>query len=399
MVGAAAAGRIAPVVAMAAGNEVPLASAIKHRLGVQGSTVTMKTLDRYIGSSFFRSFGLIISILLVLFSFLELLTQLDDIGKGSYQIPDVILYILLTVPRRMLDLMAISTLLGGIIALGMLADHRELLAMQAAGVSARRICLSVLASGSILMLATLMLAELVVPPMDELARTRRSLALSDTGVTVTKQGFWARQGNAYIHVGKALSDGAAADIDIFETDAEGRLLKFTHAREAKIQSDNQWLLQGISLKTFTKQGIVTRQIASRVLDSFLSSEQVGILELPASSMSAADLHRYIRAMKESGQNADRYSLALWRKLSLPLTTGAMILLALPYIFGASRRVTAAKRIVMGSFVGIALYFADQLAVHLGLLLSLHPVITALAPVVLIAGLAGWQLRRTILVTG
>lgn len=359
----------------------------------------MKTLDRYIGSSFFRSFGLIISILLVLFSFLELLTQLDDIGKGSYQIPDAVLYILLTVPRRMLDLMAISTLLGAIIALGMLADHRELLAMQAGGVSARRICLSVLASGSILMLATLMLAELVVPPMDELARTRRALALSDTGVTVTKQGFWARQGNAYIHVGKALSDGAAADIDIFETDGKGRLIKFTHAQEAKIQSDNQWLLQGISSKTFTKQGIVTRQIASQVLDSFLSSRQVGILELPASSMSAADLNRYIRAMKESGQNADRYSLALWRKLSLPLTTGAMMLLALPYIFGASRRVTAAKRIVMGSFVGIALYFADQLAVHLGLLLSLHPVITALAPVVLIAGIAGWQLRRTILVTG
>jgi lipopolysaccharide export system permease protein len=106
----------------------------------------MKTLDRYIGSSFFRSFGLIISILLVLFSFLELLTQLDDIGKGSYQIPDVILFILLTVPRRMLDLMAISTLLGGIIALGMMADHRELLATRAGGVSARRSCLSVLAS-------------------------------------------------------------------------------------------------------------------------------------------------------------------------------------------------------------------------------------------------------------
>jgi lipopolysaccharide export system permease protein len=359
----------------------------------------MKTIDRYIGSSFLRSFGLIICILLVLFSFLEMLTQLDDIGKGSYQIPDVIIFILLTLPRRMLDLMPISTLLGGIIALGLMADHRELLAMQAGGVSVRRICLSVMATGSILMLVTLMLAELVVPPMDELARTRRSLALSDSGVTVTKQGFWARRGEAYIHVGKTLYDGAATDVDIFETDAHGRLIKFTYAREASIQDDNQWLLRGITLKTFTEQGIVTRQIASLVLDSFLSSDQVGILELPASSMSAADLHRYIRAMKESGQNADRYALALWRKLSLPLTTGAMILLALPFIFGSSRKVTAAKRIVMGSFAGIALYFADQLAVHLGLLLSLHPLITAMAPVVLIAGIAGWQLRRTIMVTG
>jgi len=327
------------------------------------------------------------------------MTQLDDIGKGSYQVSDVIVFICLTLPRRMLDLMPISTLLGGIIALGLLADHRELLAMMAGGMSARRICLSVLATGSILMLLTLMLAELVVPPMDELARTRRSLALSDTGVTVTKQGFWARRVDAYIHVGKALYGGAAADIDIFETDAEGRLKKFTHAQEASILDNNQWLLRGITVKAFTEQGIVTRQIASLTLDSFLSSDQVDILELPASSLSAADLHRYIRALKESGQNADRYALALWRKLSLPLTTGAMILLALPFIFGSSRKVTAGKRIVIGSFVGIALYFADQLAVHLGLLLSLHPVITAMAPVVLISGIAGWQLRRTIMVTG
>jgi len=359
----------------------------------------MKTIDRYIGSSFLRSFGIIIGVLLVLFSFLELLAQLDDVGKGSYQISDMIIFILLTLPRRMLDLMPISTLLGCIIALGVMADHRELTAMQAGGVSARRICLSVLATGSILMLVTLMLAELVVPPMDELGRTRRSLALSDSGVTVTKQGFWARRGNAYVHVGKTLYDGVAADVDVFETDAEGRLVKFTHAQEANIQGENRWLLRGITLKSFTEQGIVTRQIASLVLDSFLSSDQVGILELPASSMSAADLHRYIRAMKDSGQNADRYSLALWRKLSLPLTTGAMILLALPFIFGSSRKVTAAKRIVMGSFTGIALYFADQLAVHLGLLLSLSPVITAMAPVVLIAGIAGWQLRRTVMVSG
>ena len=355
----------------------------------------MKTLDRYIGSSFLQSFGLIICILLVLFSFFELLAQLDDIGKGSYQVSDVIVFICLTLPRRMLDLMPISTLLGGIIALGLLADHRELLAMQAGGMSARRICLSVLATGSILMLVTLMLAELVVPPMDELARTRRSLALSDTGVTVTKRGFWARRGNSYIHVGKTLYGGAAADIDIFETDAEGRLKTFTHAREANILDNNQWLLRGITLKTFTEQGIATRQIASLALDSFLSSDQVDILELPAGSMSAFDLHRYIRAMKESGQNADRYALALWRKLSQPLTTGAMILLALPFIFGSSRKVTAGKRVVIGSFVGIALYFADQLAVHLGLLLSLHPVITAMAPVVLISGIAFWQLRRVL----
>jgi len=355
----------------------------------------MKTLDRYIGSRFFKSFGLIICILLVLFSFFELMSQLDDIGKGTSTLTDVIISVCLTLPRRMLDLMPISTLLGGIIALGLLADHRELLAMQAGGVSTRRICVSVLATGSILMLATLMLAELVVPPMDELARTRRAMALSDTGVTVTKQGFWIRRGLSYIHVGKTLYGGIATDIDIFKTDAEGRLKQFTHAREANIQNNNQWVLREITLKTFSDQGIATKQIESLALDSFLSSDQVDILKLPASSMSSSDLNRYIKALRESGQNADRYALALWRKLSGPLTTGAMMLLSLPFIFGSIRSVTAGKRIVIGSFVGIALYFADQLTVHLGLLLSLHPVITAMTPVVLISGIAFWQLRRVL----
>jgi hypothetical protein len=34
-------------------------------------------------------------------------------------------------------------------------------------------------------------------------------------------------------------------------------------------------------------------------------------------------------------------------------------------------------------------------VHLGLLLSLPPVITAMTPVVLISGIAFWQLRRVL----
>ena len=114
----------------------------------------MKTLDRHIGLSFLRSFLLIFAILVTLFSLLELMSQLDDVGKGNYQVKDVLIFIGLTLPRRMLELMPISTLLGSVIALGILADHGELLAMQAGGVSVRRICSSVFATGTILILLT-----------------------------------------------------------------------------------------------------------------------------------------------------------------------------------------------------------------------------------------------------
>ncbi len=371
---------------MAADQDAPLAKKIEPQ---------MKTLDFYIGSSILQSFVLIVTILVVLFSFLELVAQLDDVGKGNYQLIDVLIFISFTLPRRILDLMPIGTLLGSIIALGLLADHGELLAMQAGGMSIQRICWSVLAAGTLLIMLTGMLAEMVVPPLDQLARKRRALAISGTGITLTKQGFWARRGYTYIHVGKTLSGGIAVELDLFETDEKGRLKVFTHAREANIQHNDQWVLRDITRKIFTEQGITTQHIFSLIMDSFLSSDQVDVLELPPDSLSAVDLYRYIGAMRESGNNADRYALALWRKLSVPLTTGAMVLLSLPFIFGSTRIMTAGKRIMIGSFIGIAFYFGDQLIVHLGLLLSLAPAITAMTPVILISAIALWQLRRAI----
>ena len=217
-----------------------------------------------------------------------------------------------------IDLQRIS--LGAlIIALGLLADHDELLAMQAGGMSIRRICWSVLAAGTLTILLTGMLAEMVVPPLDQLARKRRALAISGTGITPTKQGFWARRGFTYIHVGKTLYSGIATDLDLFETDEKGRLKVFTQAREANIQLNDQWVLRDITRKTFSEQGIVTEHLPELILASFLSLDQVDMLELPADSLSSVDLYRYIEAMRESGQNADRYALALWRKLSVPLT--------------------------------------------------------------------------------
>lgn len=355
----------------------------------------MKTLDRHIGSSFLRSFALIFIILVALFSLLELMSQLDDVGKGNYQVKDVLFFIGLTLPRRMLELMPISTLLGSVVALGLLADHGELLAMQAGGMSVQRICWSMFATGTVLILLTALLAEMIVPPLDQLARKKRALAISGTGFTLTKQGFWARRDFTYIHVAKTHSGGVANDLDIFETDEQGRLKEYFHARAANIQNNDQWILKEITRKTFTDEGIITTHMPSLTLDSFLSSDQVGVLEIPADSLSSSDLYRYAGALRENGQNADRYALALWRKLSVPLTTGAMVLLSLPFIFGSRRSITAGKRIIMGSFVGIIFYFGDQVIVHLGLLLSFSPMITAMTPVILISGIAMWKLRQVV----
>jgi len=354
----------------------------------------MRTLDRYLGSSFFRGFFLVVLVLVSLFSFLELVTQLDDVGKGNFQAVDALIFVGLTLPKRIIDMLPISALLGGIIGLGMLAERGELIAMRAAGLSVRRICFSVLAAAGLLMLASTATEQFVVPQLEQYAHARRSLAVSgSSGIMLTKQGFWARHGNSFIRVGLTLSGGLAADLDIYERDEEGFLRAFIHAREADINEDGRWTLKDIQKKVIEEEGISTDYLPSLTIDSFFSKDQVSVLELPPESLAPSDLYLYIKALRERGQNADNYSLALWQKLVMPLTTGAMVLLSLPFVFGPPRGMTVGFRITMGAMVGIGFYLANQIVGYLGLLLEFPAPLTTLTPVALIYAIALWQLRQ------
>ena len=330
---------------------------------------------------------------MVLFSLFELLSQLDDVGKGNYRLPNALVYIGLTLPKRLLDLMPISTLLGGIVALGLMADHGELIAMQASGISVPRICTTVSATGMILILTSGILAEMVVPSIEQQARKSRAEAIANKGITLTRQGFWARQENSYIHVDKILSDGAAADLDIFEFDNQGQLQTYTHAKHATMKKNKQWVLDSITQKVIVDSEVSTKDIATLTLDSFLSTDQVNVLGLPPYSLSIPNLLHNISALRSIGRNANPYSLALWRKLSIPLTTGAMVLLSISFVFGSTRSISAGYRITIGAFIGIVLYFVDQMIMQWGLLLNLNPFLTAMAPVILISGIAFGRLRK------
>lgn len=353
----------------------------------------MRTLDLYIGRSFLRYFIFIAAILLILFSLLELISQLDDVGKGSYQLPDAILFVALTLPKRLLDLMPISTLLGGLLALGMMADHGELVAMEASGISTRRIGGAALATGMVLMALAGILAELVVPGMEQMARNSRAQALSKTDITLTRQGFWARTSDSYVHVDKMLDHGLAADISLFRFDKIGRLQSFIHAENGWLGNDGSWNLTGITEKIITDNEVTTRRRQTFTLEFILSADQVRILELPPYSLSAPDLVRYIDALRQSGQNPDQYIIALWRKFTIPLTTGAMVLLSLSFVFGSTRNISAGYRITSGTLLGIVLYFSDQILIQWGMLLNLPPGITAVLPVLLISGIAFARLRN------
>lgn len=355
----------------------------------------MKLLDRHIGIHLARGILLVALMLAVLFSLFELVSELDDVGQGAYRLSDAFSYVALTLPGRMLDLLAVSAFLGSVVAMGLLADSRELLAMQTLGLSPRRIGLSVLGNGAFLMLGAALVAEFVTPALDVQARMLRAQALSGPDLVVSGQGFWARDGDHLIYARRTEEGGGLADVDIYERDAEGRLRGFVQARRAEVEGPRRWRLLDVVRRSISEEGLVAAEHFDILSWSteHLRSEQVEVMGLPPEALAPSELFHHVRALRVRGENADRYDLVLWQKLSIPFTTGAMILLSLPFVFGSPRSSPVGRQMLLASGVGIAFYLFQQIVGELGFLLDVSAPVTALIPAAVAAAAAGWWIAH------
>jgi lipopolysaccharide export system permease protein len=345
----------------------------------------VKILDRYLAAVFLRIWFYVNLVLAGLLSFLELAVQLDDVGKGSYSSSDAVLYVALTLPDRMMELAPPSALLGSIITLGLLSKNLELLAMRASGISIQRIGWALAKPALLTLLVLLLGAQFIIPSLEQTAWTLRETALSESGTILPRGDFWTRSGRRFINLHTSREHGAQA-VDIYEFDGENRLTRYIHARETKIGPQGEWVLHGVREKMITDEGVAVREIPQLALPGLLTSKEAVQLVLPPQSLSLTELARIIGNQEKRGENPGRYRLTLWQKLSLPVMTGAMIMISLPFVCRSPRSSSLGWLIMVGAVTGVAFFFLNQILGYAGLILQIPPAWTTLVPA--LAVLAG-----------
>jgi lipopolysaccharide export system permease protein len=353
----------------------------------------LRTLDHYVALTLVRQYLLALGALVAVFTIFAFVEELDDLGKGRYRLKDAAVFVLLTTPRRAIDLAPVTALLASLTALGSLASGRELVAMQAAGVSPRRLAWSTLRPGLLFVAAAVALGQFVAPPLDRVAHVRRAQALSATVAIQSDHGFWSRADHRFLRVRDIRGGGILGGVEIYEFDAEGRLRRFTFAQRADIRGGREWRLTDVVQKDFAADGVVRRQLPSLTWESFLNTQQVDMLALQPAILSLSDLYQYVRYLRASGQDSASYELALWQKVSMPLAVTAMTLLSVPFVLGAMQMASTGQRMMVGSLVGVGFHLASQVTARLGLLLNVNPAATALAPALVVLAVTVWRFRR------
>jgi lipopolysaccharide export system permease protein len=354
----------------------------------------MTILDRYIGLALARGALLVILVLLPLFTLLDLVRQLDEIGTGSYGLLDAILYEVFLMPTYLLNLVPFTALLGTSMALGGLAHSNELTAMRASGISIQRIGLTTLKSGAVFIVFVLIIMEWVAPPLYQHAIQQQSLALSGGELLIEKHGTWILQGNRFINIRNKHEGNTLADIHVFEFDPEKQQLKrYLHADQVETKNRQQWLYRNLIVKNYEGKDVVTRHEAERVQESYLTDKQLSVMEQPINSLSPSGLYQYLEYMRASEQATERFEMVFWQKATLPFTVIIMMLCSFPFAFGSLRSSTAGKRIVLATITGIAYHLFSQSLVNLGLMLDANPLLTTLAPIIAFPLLAAALMRR------
>ena len=337
----------------------------------------MNRLDRYIGRQVVMS---ILAVLGILWGLSLLFALIDELSylRGQYRVPDALEYVLLTSPRRLYELLPMGALIGCLIGLGTLASSSELTVMRASGVPLVRIVGAVMAPMLLLMALGLALSEFVMPKTEVLADFNRNMARSGGQAMSSEEGLWHREGNQYVHINAARSDGVMLGITRFTFDDARVLRESSFAERAEFAGDH-WVLHEVITTRLAEQATEVVRQPTESWRVELTPQLVSTLITEPDALSISGLWRYARFLGGQGLDNGPYWLAFWGKVLQPLITASLVILAISFIFGPLRSVTLGQRIFTGVLVGFVFRIIQDLLGPASLVFGFSPLLAVVLP--------------------
>jgi len=357
--------------------------------------------ERYLARQIYAAFAFILFALVALFLFFDILSELGSV-KGQYTLPLALLHVLLKAPSRISEIIPIAGLIGSIYVFAMLASQSEFTILRIAGLDTRRGLMTLAKISLPLIFLTLVMSEWLGPYTDNLSDRVRMKALGSSYSAQFKTGVWVkdrlrdddgsgpiRPGVRYVNVGKIEQDNEIKSIRMYEFDDAYRLLSIRSAESGRFDQTGTWILDNVTETRFkeTKSAdplnpvysayTITHPIVS--LDSEVTPQILSVLLVSPEKMSIFSLGRFISHLRDNKQDAQRHSIAFWKKVIYPFTIFVMLALALPFAYLKVRAGSVGIKVFGGIMLGMSFQLLNSLFSNVGLLGSWPALLTALTP--------------------
>jgi lipopolysaccharide export system permease protein len=356
----------------------------------------MRTLERYLGRQIYGAVGFILFAFLALFAFFDLIKELTDLDKGEYQLRQVFVFVMLTLPAHAYELFPVAVLIGTLYVLSHLASNSEYTVMRGSGLSPARAALALAKIGLAFVVLTFVIGEWLAPFAEETAQKTKLRALSSMIGQDLQSGLWFKDEGSFINVREARQASQLGGVRIFDFDPSYRLRAITAAERAEYRGSGVWQLQGVTSTSFTAEGPRTSRAAQTEWRSGVTPDLLDALIVQPNRMSSWALHKYIQHLASNKQKTEPYEIALWKKVIYPFATLVMMALALPFAYMHARAGMVGVKVFLGIMLGIFFHMLNNLFSHIGLLQNWSPVVSAAVPgaaFLLAALLMMWWVER------
>lgn len=339
----------------------------------------MKLLHRYIAREVLQGFGLVFTGLVLLFAFFDLIHELSDLGKGHYTVGRMFVFVLLEMPAHAYDVFPISALIGTLYGLSNLSLHSEITAMRAAGMSRFDLGMALMRVGLLLVAASFLIGELVMPVAETAAQQWRLSALNSLIATQFRSGMWVKDESSFVNIEEILPDTTLRGVRIYTFDKTARLSTIRYARSGQYAGEQGWRLHDVVETRFVGEGTELQRLSEQLWHSVLTPRILAVLLVEPEQMSIWNLVTYVRHLRENGQRTTRFEIAQWSKALYPVGILVMMWLAMPFAMHRTRSGGLGRQIMLGIGLGLTFYLTTRLFTYLGQLYDWNALVSTLAP--------------------
>src|SRR6202162_4278277 len=317
-------------------------------------------LDDYVLRDFFVYLGMILSAFLVLLLVFTLFELLGDILRNQTPFLVVAEYLLNVAPYLLYSVAPLIMLLAVLITFGLMNRANEITAIKATGTSVYRIVTPVMVAAAMLAAGLLFADQFYLPHTN-----KRQEALHNqikgkppqTYLRPARRWIFGQHDDIYYYQFFDADRDQFASLTIFHLDPASFALTqhITSDRAHWADNLNRWIfeqgwqrsLQGSAIAGFRNFDVSTFPELSEAPSYFKKEVK------QYSEMNYEELHHYIRDLQQSGFDVVRLRVQLNKKLSFPLITLIMAVLAVPFSLSAAKK-GAITRVAVA--VGIAVVY-------------------------------------------
>lgn len=361
--------------------------------------------DEYVMRQFVTTFGIVLASfvsLSLIFSFFELIGDIFHNRTPLFTVGD---YLVNLVPYMLYNLTPLCALLAVLISVGALSRSSELTAMKASGVSLYRLVAPMVALAGILAVSLFAFDEFYLPQANRRQEALRSIIKGKPAQTFLRpdrkwisgqQDSLGQPARIFYYQFFDADTDVFANLTVFEFQPHSfNLRRRIFASAAHWDSHaGRWVLENGWSRDF--QGDQVSNYEPFAITSFPEiREQPSYFKKESrqsQEMSFGELDTYIRDLQQSGFDTMRLRVQLNRKLSYPLITLVMAILAVPFALRMGKRGSLAG---FATAIGVAIVYlvVSSIFEAMGNVNALPPSLAAWSPDLLFAMAGGYLLLK------